>query len=71
MARLIVPDGAIWLVIPKRSFQEDFGVTMSWDQMQAEALTTDLVDNKTATYSLQTYGTRFVIRRSARPLGGG
>jgi len=67
LARMVPPQGAIWLVIPKQAHRQALDVTMTWEQMQAEALTTDLVDNKTASFSDRTYGTRFVIRRSARP----
>lgn len=62
----IVPDGAIWVVIPKKKFAAKRGVTFTWEEMQAAGLQTDLVDNKVATVSEEDYGTRFVIRRDRR-----
>jgi hypothetical protein len=64
-------DGALWVVLPKKAHRAALGVDLAWDDMQA-ALTTDLVDVKVASFSDETYGTKFVIRRSARrqPDGG-
>ena len=62
----IVPNGAIWVVMPKRSVAARHGITFSWEQMQAAALATDLVDNKIASFSPEEYATRLVIRREAR-----
>lgn len=58
----IKPTGAIWLIIPKRQFAEVRGINFSWAEMQAIALQTDLVDNKTISISSTDYATRFVIR---------
>jgi hypothetical protein len=66
LLKTIVPDGAIWVVMPKRSVAARHGITFSWEQMQAAALTTDLVDNKIASFSAEEYATRLVIRREAR-----
>ena len=63
----IQPDGAIWVVIPKKKFAGVRGIDFTWEQMQTAALRTDLVDNKVATLSEQEYGTRFVIRKELRP----
>jgi hypothetical protein len=62
----IMPDGAIWVVIPKKKFAPKRGVTFTWEEMQAAGLQTDLVDNKVATVSEEDYGTRFVIRKERR-----
>jgi hypothetical protein len=62
----IVPDGAIWVVIPKKKFAAKRGIAFSWEEMQAAGLQTDLVDNKVATVSEEDYGTRFVIRKDRR-----
>ncbi|MGO8948880.1 MAG: hypothetical protein ACLQUY_14760 [Ktedonobacterales bacterium] len=62
----ILPDGAIWVVMPKKAFAENSGTTLGWEAMQAAALATDLVDNKVASISEQEYATRFVIRRERR-----
>jgi len=61
------PDGALWAVIPKVRFAGARGIHFTWEQMQAAGLTTDLVDNKSATISTEEYGTRFVIRKDRRP----
>ena len=63
----IVPDGAIWAMLLKQPIARRRGVTLTWDAMQAAALQTDLVDNKVATFSVEEYGTRLVIRRERRP----
>ena len=64
----IVSDGAIWVMLLKKPVARQRGVTLTWDQMQAAALQTDLVDNKIASFSDEEYGTRFVIRRERRPM---
>ena len=66
LQRRIVPDGAIWAVIPKRKYAARRGVGFTWEQMQAAGLQTDFVDNKVASISEQDYGTRFVIRKERR-----
>jgi hypothetical protein len=66
LQKQIVPDGAIWVVMPKKSVATRRGIIFSWEQMQAVALTTDLVDNKIASFSAEQYATRMVIRREAR-----
>lgn len=62
----IVPDGAIWVMLLKKPVASQRGITLTWEEMQAAALQTDLVDNKIATFSDDEYGTRFVIRRDRR-----
>ena len=62
----IVPNGAIWAMLLKKPVALKRGVTLTWEQMQAAALQTDLVDNKIASFSDEEYGTRFVIRRERR-----
>lgn len=66
LQRHIVPDGAIWAVIPKKPFARARGIDFSWSELQAAALQTDLVDNKVATLSVEEYATRFVIRKDRR-----
>lgn len=65
-SHLILADGAIWVVFPKKTHLADYGVEMSWAEMQAAALQTDLVDNKAASLSAELYATRFVIRKERR-----
>jgi len=60
------PAGAIWAVMPKQKYARQRGIDYNWDQLQAAALTTDLVDNKIASFSDQDYATRFVIRKKSR-----
>jgi ribosomal protein S18 acetylase RimI-like enzyme len=60
------PDGAIWAVMPKKAFAAQRGIRFSWEEMQAEGLRGDLVDNKDASITSTDYGTRFVIRKDRR-----
>jgi hypothetical protein len=66
LQRHIVPDGAIWAVIPKKPFARVRGIDFGWSELQRAALQTDLVDNKVATLSEKEYATRFVIRKDRR-----
>ncbi len=66
LQRAIAPDGAIWVVIPKQAIARKRGLDFTWEQMQAAALTTDLVDNKIAALTDEEYATRFVIRKERR-----
>ena len=62
----IEPDGALWVVIPRQAAARKRGITFTWNEMQAAALSTDLVDNKIASLDQEEYATRFVIRRERR-----
>lgn len=62
----IIPEGAIWAVIPKKKYARKWGIDFTWEEMQAAALQTDLVDNKVASMDEETYTTRFVIRAELR-----
>jgi hypothetical protein len=53
--------------MPKKAFAAGRGVSFSWEEMQAEGLRGDLVDNKVASITATDYGTRFVIRKARRP----
>jgi hypothetical protein len=66
LQRQIVSDGAIWVVTPKKDIALRRGLTLTWEEMQGAALTTDLVDNKNASMTDEEYGTRFVIRKERR-----
>ncbi len=66
LQRQIVPSGAIWAIIPNKKHARARGLTFTWEDLQAAALQTDLVDNKIASLSEQEYGTRFVIRKERR-----
>ena len=63
-----MPDGSLWVVTPKKAFAARHNIAFSWEEMQAAALSTDLVDNKIASISGEEYATRFVIRRERRHL---
>ncbi|MGA9533984.1 MAG: hypothetical protein WBR18_14785 [Anaerolineales bacterium] len=69
LRRRLADDGSLWAVLPKKAQRAEFGVDMTWEEMQAAALTTDLIDVKVASFSNRTYGTKFVVRKAAR--GGG
>ena len=62
----IIPEGAIWVVIPKKKYARKWGIDFRWEEMQAAGLRTDLVDSKVASVDEETYGTRFVIRAALR-----
>lgn len=62
----IQPDGALWVVMPKKPFAAARGITFTWEQMRAAALTTDLVDNRVVAFSPRDYATRFVLRKERR-----
>lgn len=64
----IVLSGAIWAVMPNKRTAPQRGISFTWDEMQAAALTTDLVDNKIVSLSDEEYATRFVIRKERRGL---
>ncbi len=69
MARLrrrLDPDGAVWIVMPKKAFAAARGIDFSWEAMQAEGLKGDFVDNKVASIDAQDYATRFVLRKERR-----
>lgn len=59
-------DGSIWAVIPKKASPRSRDVDFGWEDVQTAGLTTDLVDNKTASITADEYGTRFVIRKDRR-----
>ena len=58
LANIIDPAGAIWLIIPKKKDAPARGISFAWEDMQLEALQTDLVDNKIASFSETDYATR-------------
>jgi len=68
LERCLVPDGSLWVIMPKKAFAARHNIAFTWEEMQAAALSTDLVDNKIASISDEEYATRFVIRRERRHL---
>ena len=69
LQRALKPDGSLWIVIPKKT--KDTPEALLFTRVQEAALaTTDLVDNKTLTFSETHYGIRFVIRKEKRRASG-
>jgi hypothetical protein len=66
LQRRIVPAGAVWAVIPKKPIAQRRGIALTWEELQAAGLRTDLVDNKIVSLSAEEYATRFVIRKDRR-----
>ena len=62
----ITNDGSIWAVIPKKPTALEKGIGVFRDELVEEVLKTDLVDNKTLSFSNEEYGIRFLIRRDLR-----
>ncbi len=69
----LVPNGALWIIIPNQRAAKARGVHFDWNAILASALKTTLVDNptgslwdKTLSFSPEEYGTRFVIRKIYR-----
>jgi len=59
-------DGFLWAVIPKKSAIEALGRDVTFQDVLDIALQTDLVDNKTLTFSETEYGVRLVVRKHLR-----
>ena len=67
LERRIPPDGAIWVVIPKKSALQRGELAVEWKEMQAAGLVSGrLVDNKELRFDERYYGTRFVVRKERR-----
>lgn len=62
----IVNDGSIWAVIPKKPTALAKEINVFRDDLMKEVLKTDLVDNKTLSFTEEEYGIRFVIRKELR-----
>lgn len=59
-------DGFLWVVIPKKAAVEALGRDVTFEDILDVALRTDLVDDKTLTFSDTEYGVRLVVRRRLR-----
>lgn len=66
LERHSLPDGAVWAVVRRKTRRRGEEPRVEWSDVQAAALTTDLVDNKVVSLSADEYATRFVIRKSRR-----
>ena len=64
--RIIEEDGFLWVVIPKKIAREALGQRPTFEDVLDVALRTDLVDNKTLTFSDTEYGVRLVVRKHLR-----
>ena len=61
--RVLEPDGAIWIVIPKKAF---VSAGPSFQSLLNVALPMGLVDNKSLALSETEYGVRFMIQSKLR-----
>jgi len=68
---LIEEDGFLWVVIPKKTAMKPLGRDVTFQDVLDIALRTDLVDNKTLTFSETEYGVRLVVRKHLRRGAGG
>lgn len=62
----IPPDGAVWVVIPRKATPKGKTFPHDFAKVQAAGLKTSLVDNKDLKFTDDEYGIRFVIRRERR-----
>ena len=62
----IEEDGFLWVVIPKKNAMQSLGRDVTFQDVLDVALRTDLVDNKTLTFSKTEYGVRLVVRKRLR-----
>jgi hypothetical protein len=62
----VAPDGAVWVVIPKKEAARRRGARLDFEAVQRAALPTGLVDNKVLSFGDEEYGVRFVVRRTER-----
>jgi hypothetical protein len=61
LARVVHPEGAVWVAVWKRKFERDGAP--SWEEAQSAMLGTGLVDNKVLSLGERIYASRFVHRR--------
>ena len=66
---LLHEEGFVWAVIPKKTARELLGRFVTFEDVLDAALRTDLVDNKTLTFSDTEYGVRLVVRGHLRRQG--
>src|SRR6267143_2057810 len=64
--RVMEEDGFLWVVIPKKTAREALERGLTFEDVLDLALRTDLVDNKTLTFSDTEYGVRLVVRKHLR-----
>jgi len=64
--RKIKQDGALCCIFPKQLLRLERKFSYDWDAMVRSGLNTQLVDNKTLTFSEEEYGTRLVVRKDLR-----
>ena len=63
---MIEEDGFIWVVIPRKLAIRELGREVPFEDVLGTALQSDLVDNKTLTFTPQEYGVRLVVRKHLR-----
>lgn len=72
LEKRLAPAGSLWVVLPKRPFQDALAFPFSWTDVQQAGLAAGLVDNKIAAFSPRLTSIRFVIplaRRESRAQG--
>jgi hypothetical protein len=73
LEKRLAPAGSLWVVFPKKPFLAEFGFPFTWTDVQRAGLSSALVDNKIAAFSLRLTSIRFVIPlalRKSRPSPG-
>jgi hypothetical protein len=72
LEKRLTPAGSLWVVFPKKPFQDELGFPYSWSDVQQSGLGAGLVDNRIAAFSARLTSIRFVVpvaRRKDRPAG--
>jgi hypothetical protein len=66
LEKRLSPSGSLWVVFPKKPFQEELQFPFSWIDVQKAGLSCGLVDNKIAAFSPRLTSIRFVIPLALR-----
>ena len=61
LEKRLTPAGSLWVVLPKKPFQEELKFPYAWIDVQRAGLAAGLVDNKIAAFSPRLTSIRFVI----------
>jgi hypothetical protein len=61
LERRLTAAGSLWVVLPKKPFQEEMAFPYAWIDVQKAGLAAGLVDNKIAAFSARLTSIRFVI----------
>ena len=66
LERRLEPAGSLWVVFPKKPFQDELSFPFAWSDVQKAGLAAGLVDNKVAAFSPRLTSIRFVIPLARR-----